>query len=387
LHFAVRLLRLADILYKENGTPSLHALPNVAELLLGPARTEVIRDLFELWLMHPSAEELFALQENGLHLRCRTTSLNHPLLRAGELEGENSEARQTIVALLTQVPLGQWMHFPSFARFVYRLIPLFLQKRQRLFSSPHWWFEQEERLLHPLQWQDWLCVEFSYLTQLLCGPLHWWGICDLALAPDGRPLAFRLTPLAGWLLSGLATDTTDEEVKEHELLTERVEVLDTYHVLIPATPVAWPLLQVIENFAQRAGVRAGRLCYRLAPQTLSEAMRRGQSPVPLLDLLRSLIPANARPSDPLPRLLAQIERWVTSYGRVRLYTDVVLLEVADTAVARELAATTALDEQTVRTLQPTMFILKKAGAARMTDDLKRRGQSPLLHDEDVYGAE
>jgi hypothetical protein len=52
-----------------------------------------------------------------------------------------------------------------------------------------------------------------------------------------------------------------------------------------------------------------------------------------------------------------------------------------------LAATTSLDEQIVRTLQPTMFILKKAGAARMTDDLKRRGQNPLLHDEDVYGAE
>jgi hypothetical protein len=388
LRFAVQLLRLSDILYRENETPSLRVLPNAAELLLGPARTEVVRDLFELWLTHPSTEELFALQEDGLHLRCRTTSLNYPLLRPGELEAENSEARQAIVALLGQVSLDSWITFPAFARFVYRLNPLFLQKRQRLFSSPHWWIEQEENQpLHPLQLQDWLRGEFSYLAHLLCGPLHWWGMCDLALGSDGHLLAFRLTPFAGWLLSGIATDTSAEELKEHELPGNSLEVVDTDKVLIPCTPAAWPMLQVIETFAQVAGVRNGRLCYQLAPQALGEAMSRGEHPAPLLDLLRSLISSDAGPNDPLAHLLAQLEHWVASYGQVRLYTEVALLEVADTALVRELVATTSLEKQIVRALQPTMFILKKAGAGHIIDDLKRRGQTPLLHDEDTYGAE
>ena len=54
---------------------------------------------------------------------------------------------------------------------------------------------------------------------------------------------------------------------------------------------------------------------------------------------------------------------------------------------RELAATTSLGEQIVRTLQPTVFILKKVGAARLIEELKRRGQTPLLHDEEGYGAQ
>ena len=116
-------------------------------------------------------------------------------------------------------------------------------------------------------------------------------------------------------------------------------------------------------------------------------MSRGQRPAPLLHLLRSLVPAGACPDEPLPRLLAQLERWTTSYGRVRLYTDAVLLEVADMAVVRELAATTSFEEQIVLKLHPAVFILKKAATARMTDELKRRGLSPLFHDEDVYGAE
>src|SRR6266487_4966178 len=105
---------------------------NAARLLLGPINAEVARDLFELWLTHPGYEELFDLKEEGLQLRCRTTPLSHPILRPGELEAENSEARQILVALVAQAPLNQWISFPAFARFIYRLNPAFLQKRQRL---------------------------------------------------------------------------------------------------------------------------------------------------------------------------------------------------------------------------------------------------------------
>ena len=105
LRFAFQLLRLADILHKDDdGTPNLRLLPNAARLLLGPTSAEVARDLFELWLTHPGYEELFDLQEEGLRLRCRTTPLNHPILRPGELEAENSEARQLLVALVAQAP-------------------------------------------------------------------------------------------------------------------------------------------------------------------------------------------------------------------------------------------------------------------------------------------
>ncbi len=86
-------------------------------------------------------------------------------------------------------------------------------------------------------------------------------------------------------------------------------------------------------------------------------------------------------------LLTQLECRIKNYGRVRLYTDVTLLEVADTLVIRELSATTPLEEQVVRTIHPTLLILKKQGAERIVQDLKRRGQVPLLHEEEDYGAE
>ncbi len=86
-------------------------------------------------------------------------------------------------------------------------------------------------------------------------------------------------------------------------------------------------------------------------------------------------------------MLVHLERWIASYGRVRLYSGVTLLETADTMVMRELSATTSLQEQIVQTIHPTLLILKQTGAERMIEDLKRRGQSPLLHNKGLYGSD
>ena len=390
LSFVTRLLRLSDILHKDDGgTTQLRILSHTAQLLLGPTRNEVLRDLFDLWLTHNSYEELSELEEDGLRLRCRTVSPNHPILRLGELEAENSEARQSFIALLAETPTRQWISFNAFARFVYRINPLFLQKRQRLYASPHWWIEQEEgRPLQPTKLSDWLHAEFHYIARLLCGPLHWWGACDIALSHEGKLLAFRLTPFAEWLLNGIPIEQEEEQAKESQKATlssfvDAVEVIDTQNALVQCSVATWPLIHTMESFTEPVGTRQGRLHYRITQQALSLALGEGRQPTALLELLRiiekqTLAPAN----NPLTHLLAQLERWVASYGRVRIYTEVHMLETADMAVRRELSALTDIDEQIVQTIQPTLHILKRSGAEHIIDDLKRRGQTPLLHDEE-----
>ena len=389
LRFSTRLLRLSDILHKDDkGSAHLRVLSNTAQLLLGPTRSEVLHDLFELWLTHNSYEDLFVLEEDGLRLRCRAVSLNHPILRSGELEAENSEARQTLIALLAETPINQWISFNAFARFVYRINPLFLQKRQRLYASPHWWIEQEEgRPLQPAKLSDWLHAELHYLSHLLCGPLHWWGACDVALSSEGRLLAFRLTPFAEWLLNGIPDEQEEEQDASAQArlssLADTVEVINEQDALVVCSVATWPIIQTMESFTEPAGTRQGRLHYRITPKTISHALGEGHQPTALLDLLRALEKqTGVLPASPLARLLAQLERWVAGYGRVRIYTDVHMLEAADTTVMRELSATTTVDEQIVQTISPTLHILKRSGAESIIDDLKRRGQTPLLHDEE-----
>ena len=381
LRFAIRLLRLVDILYKDDAeAPYLRALPTIARLLLGPTRREVARDLFKRWLTRPTYAELFDLQEEGLRLRFRTGPLGRPALRTGELEAENGEARQVLVALLAKVPLNQWVSFSAFARFVYRLNPAFLQRRQSIFSLPAWWLEREEgRPLQPTQLNDWMRVEGRYLNRLLCGPFHWWGLSDLALSSAGQLQAFRLTPLAGLLLNGTTGSRhviRDDEQARASMLT----ISQAGDILISCSSSVWQLVELIEDFAEVAGVQSGQLRYRLTARSLGDALSRGLHPGDLLQALHQ----HAGAGEPLTSMLERLEQRIASYGRVRLYTDVTLLEVADAPVMRELAAITPLEEQVVRAIHPTALILKKQGAERIVQDLKRRGQTPLLHEEESF---
>ena len=428
LRFAVRVLRLADIVYFESdtqeesrtsrqagndsalftesnykpadesgsrivhqdnrkndaGTSILHALPNAARLLLGSNRAEVAHELFIHWLHRVSYDELFDLQDEGLRLRCRANMMIQPALRSGELEVENMDARQALIRLLSQAPAGQWINFSTFARFVYRLNPTFLQHRQGQFATPHWWIEQQEgRALHPTLFGDWMLAEGRYLAHLLQGPLYWWGICDVVLSPDDSLLAFQLTPLAQSFLNELSQENLlmppETQAPTH---TGEIDITETGDLSIPCTFANWPFIELIERFAEIKGAQASRLYYRLTPGSLGEAFARGESPVQLLELLQSLADYQhiIAPDGPLARLLVQLERRIASYGRVRFYTNASLLEAADQQVVRELSATTSLQGQTIRAISSTLFVLKKNAIEDLFDELKRRGQVPLMHD-------
>jgi len=297
---------------------------------------------------------------------------------------ENMDARQTLVSLLAQTPQGQWINFSSFARFVSRLNPYFLQRRQGQFSSPHWWIEQEEgRVLHPTRSGDWMLAEGRYLAQLLQGPLYWWGICDVVLSPDDRLLAFRLTPQANAFRNetSLQDQLIHFEIQASTHVSD-VEIRDSYELTIPCTFAHWPYIELIERFAEMKGAQGSRLIYQLTPESLGEAFSRGESPVELLELLHNMAEYqhSVAPDGPLALLLVQLERRIASYGRVRFYTDVSLLEVSDQQVIRELSATTSYQEQIVHSINPTLLILKKNAFEELHDELKRRGQVPLLHD-------
>jgi hypothetical protein len=353
-------------------------------------------------LRHASYGELFELAQEGLQIHTRTTSLNIPVLRQGEIEEECREARQALLALLALTPRNEWVNFQGFVSFVYRLTPLFLQRHQRqnmnTNTPPHWWFEKEAgHPLKPLRFADWQLAELPYIKHLLQGPLFWWGGCDLALSAQNQLLAFRLNTVADTLLTEHPVLPMTIPDKVADDLTARVEAgsmqvtsLNENEVMIPCIRSAWPAIDVLEACAEARGVSNDRLVYRLTPQSFGAALSRGERRArALLTLLRSA--ASASTEQEIERRLSAladlVEQWFASYGRVRIYTGVAMLEVSDTNVLREITAYTDLNAQIVQQLQPTIHLIKKDAVKRLIDDMKRHGQSPLVHDEDGYGTE
>ncbi len=473
LRFIMRVLGVADLLHKGEGpSPALSLRSGTAERLLGPDWTKTLRTLFKLWLTQTSYGDLYDLTEEGIRLRCRATSQHQPVLYSGDLDMENSQARQYIVALLAQAPLNQWINFSSFARFVYRLSPLFLQRRYqwgRATASsmpPQWWLELEEgRPLRPLLLGDWLRAEFVYLRHMIAGSLHWWGACDIATSADGNLQAFRLTPMAGWLFNGglgqgqaqslrlsgqslqasvqllrLEEELQDED--DYQQYVAALDVRDASEILITSSVQNWPVIQLLELFTEAAGVRQGEgqarqgegqaqqgeeqtqqgegqaqhgqeqaqhgqeqaqqgegqaqhgqgqaqplLAYRISAEVFGLALGSGLRPFVLLRLLRLAAEVKAdvdiKRAQLFTQIATQFEQWFVGYSRVRLYTGVTLLETVDAAVMREVVATTSLEEALVQNIHSTLCIVKPRRIGHIVDELRQRGQSPLLHDEDL----
>ncbi len=207
--------------------------------------------------------------------------------------------------------------------------------------------------------------------------------CDIVVSTDDRLLAFQLTPLANSFLNRISVD--NQLVTSETLVPTNssvIDVSDSGDLFVPCTFAYWPLIELIERFAVVKGTHETRLCYQLTPGSLSEAFARGESSTSLLELLHSLAEYqhSIDPGGTKASMLEQLERRIASYGRVRFYTNASLLEAADQQVIRELSATTSLNEQFVRPIHPTMLILKKNAIEDLFDELKRRGQVPLLHD-------
>jgi hypothetical protein len=216
-------------------------------------------------------------------------------------------------------------------------------------------------------------------------------MCDLVLSQDQRLLAFRMTARPDWLYNNLHEEAEGVSVEGSEHAqrahTDVLEIVSDEEILVTSSARAWPVVQLLEEFAEIAGINNGRLRYHLTPKALGEALSRGRRPDALLDLLRHSAAHEQQHNSFLTRMIARLEGWIANYGRARIYTGVSLLEVVDITVMRELSATTSLDEQVVRTIHPTLLIVKKPGAERIIEELKRRGQTPLLHEEERYGAE
>jgi hypothetical protein len=194
-----------------------------------------------------------------------------------------------------------------------------------------------------------------------------------------------------------------QEEDNYQKYIAALKVTEDGEILISCSVENWPVIQLLELFTESAGVvgkgltksgqgQAGQgqalsLRYCISAKAFGQALGRGLRSFVLLQLLCLAAEAKAA-SDTMQaqlftRIATQFEQWLVGYSRVRLYTGVTLLETVDAVVMREVLATTSLKEAVVQNIHPTLCIVKPHKIGHIVDQLKQRGQSPLLHDEDL----
>jgi len=283
------LLAEAELL-DEDGHPQTEAV----RAFLEASRAQALAQLVEAWRGSKRFNELRQLPHLGAE---------------GQWSNDPRRARHAVLGFLEAIPGKDWWSLPAFIEDIKQEEPDF----QRPAGNYDSWYLRDKGSGEYLRgFEHWEQVDGATVAYLICGPLHWLGITDLA-APEeeATPTAFRLSRWGAGLLAGeKPRHLASEDAPIH--LSARGQISVPY-----LTPRA--ARYQIARFCEWLSERAEQYRYRITPASLERAAEGELKVRQLIALLK------AHSATPLPPPLAKaLERWERHGTQAKLEEALVL---------------------------------------------------------------
>jgi hypothetical protein len=278
---ALQALLGASQLLDDWGNPA----PEPVRTFLEAPRADSLVTLVRAWLHSPLINELRLLPGKVFE---------------GDWQNDPLRARQAILDFVSTIPRDTWWSLSAFVTDV--------RERHADFQRPagdydSWYIRDEvsgEFLRGFSHWED---VDGALIRYMICGPMHWLGLVDLATpllkddVPDSSPpvTALRLSDWYEALSSGGLPQGFPVE-------DQAVGVGSDARLRVPALAPRAVRYQ-LARFGVWESAKDGVYVYRITPKSLTRARQQGLQPGHLTGLLR-------RYSQAIPPSLAKaIERW------------------------------------------------------------------------------
>ncbi len=318
------LLRTAQLI---NADDQPH--PEEVRAFLEKPRASALAQLVSAWMESPDYNELLLLPG---------------LVAEGVWQNQPLQARRQVLDWLTHLPGNTWWSLSAFVSAVRERFPDF----QRPAGDYDSWFIRPEASDQFLRgFSSWDQVDGALIRYILCGPLHWLGMLDLAApTPEAAPAAFRLSAWAEALWHGQPPDGLPKENAALHVNSDGI-------ALLPAlTPRA--VRYQVARFSTWLPASGSDYRYQFTPQSLERARQQGLRISHLVALLRR------NSSAPLPPTLLQaLERW-EQHGTQTHIEETTLLKVDSAEILTALRKTSAA-RYIGEALSPTVVVIKPNG--------------------------
>lgn len=392
LRHLVKLTGLSTVMI-EFAIEILQAL-GIVDIVIEPneRRVQAHQDLLQTLLSYSPAERLVILSDMYVNMGDSTdlravVGLNRSLqlhYRASyyssvaPFQPQDSAVRHILALLLAWLAEREeerWYDVASLLDLLWNLGPSLLGQSAAHYGE--WWFtsrEQPETRLNLEVREDWQRVMEPLVTAMLAGPLTWLGLVDTLGDEGKRLLSFRALP-ASQVLAGEVDDAVAGQppTETPPLVFDVAPPHGELTVTVPAGSPDPAIHTILSTIGELQQVSAEGLRYRLTVERLQPIFESGIGGPELLNALAS------RAGGPLPDGVRQtLERWWDSYGSVRLYDDVTLIELGDGVLLRELHATTSLDRALVHTFSPRLIAVDGTMVQELIAELRRLGHTPRV---------
>jgi hypothetical protein len=331
----IQLLHTTGVL-GENNIPASES----TRAFLEAPRSEALAQLFRSWISSGAFNDLRIIPS---------------LVFEGDWQNDPLKARQTILAYLAALPEKTWWSIPAFIDAIHQKNPDF-QRRGGEYDA---WYIRSASTNQSLRgFEHWEDIEGALIRFILCGPLHWMGLLDLAAAGEGSPiLAFRISPSGRALLSGQPPQGLKEEIQP-------IYAYANGRLRIPFLAPRAARYQ-ISRFCRWEQKKTEEYLYRITPESLELAAKQGLR----IDQLQGLLQRHASSVPPI--LKKALSRWETHGCEARL-EQVAVLRVRDTELIVKLK-----DSKVARflgdSLGPTSIIVHPGGWDKVQSFLAELG--------------
>lgn len=279
-------------------------------------------------------------------------------------------ARSHLLRLLKRLTPGPWYRSQDVAHAAYQLNPGLLPSYT---ESQAWGFTWpgKFKLLRYHEEKEWLAAVGAFVEQWLRGPLTWLG--GLTWRDD----CFSLTSMGAWLMGGEADESHAPPAQPLASPALRVSPDGAITVDAAQTDQAvWrALFQVASLEPARQRPNPSSLSFVVRPNLLAASLDNGYAPDDLLAPLHG-----TRVESPAAeRLLEMIQQWLRSYGRVRIFTDIARVDLADDFALREIQAGGVAAP--LRPLTAHLAVVPDDAFYTVRDSLVVQGHTPTVVDQ------
>jgi len=290
---------------------------------------------------------------------------------------ELSELRFRVLRALACLPDGRWIRLANLVPLLQLIWPRFEvmapDTGRPLGVRRPWFLSRDGRPLESNNPIDWDAGQGAFVRQIISGPLHWFGLTDLCM--DGeRLVAFRLRGLADlyWDRVDVIGPSRGDDADEGPATAPVAAADDTSVVVNPGRASA-EVHALLDRIARLEVIEPDRFVYRLDAKAVYQAFAGGA----VLDAI--LAEWDEYLAVPIPPAMReQLLAWWQSYGRVRLYPNMTVIEFGDDVALAEMRAVTSLDQHLIAEVSPHLVIIQAEAVGRLLRELEKAGYTPKL---------
>lgn len=329
------LLAAAGLL-DELGQP----LPEQTGNFLKMKRAESLAVLFQAWRRSQDYRELAHVPH---------------LLLEGEWEYDPRRGREAILSFVGRTPADTWWNLDSFIDSIHQENPDF----QRPAGDYDSWYIRHQDAGHYLRgFEHWEEVDGAYLRYMLTGPLHWFGLLDLAVGEATNfYTAFRLSPMAPSLLA---------DQPPADLSAEAGTVTVRSNGTVAVSHLAPRVIRYqVARFCQWDSLKGGTYHYRLTGRSLERAREQGFRAGPILGLL-------TKAAETIPPNIARALDYWDRQGAAGQVEQATILRLVNPEVLNELRKSRA-SRFLGDPLSPTTVIVKPGAETKVLELLTELG--------------